>query len=567
MRKWKVFLVLGFLIAGRGGAATLVVDPKSANASDTGPGSRSFPLQTIAEGMNRLMPGDTLNIAGGVYREAIRIPRRSWSVSAPTTIQAMDGTQVLIKGSRIFDNWRSKAPGVWEHPLADQPQQVFVNGKPLRQLGGTIFDGYPVRRDHPLSQLHANQGGIWPARIKFDASELSDASFYFDEGAKKLLIRVDLQSLDHVQVEVSLAPVLLLGMELEAVTIRGISFEHASTTTRSRNGALALGGRKITVDRVTVRNVDGVGITASGEDIVIQNSRFDSCGQLGMNLRGTRYQLINNQTNGNNTRGFNKWWEAGGAKFVGQGGLKDSLILEHTSMYNNGDGLWFDWGNERNRVERGVFAFNTGFGIHYEASSWATIIDNLAVGNGQRGIYLIESRNSLIAHNFVAFNKLEGVAIIEEGRKDATGILDLKPMDNVVVANIVAWNQGSAVVLPGMKWKNMSDNNTFVVTNERTPPLFSMGWPTTLNPRVALAEWRTLEGQDRNSVVLTIAPSAQTELALRNKQQLAYPLPELRTAIANHRIKWRGTYRPNSPTIALGESVGPRRISMPESRK
>lgn len=539
------------------GAATIYVDPSDARSSDGGHGAIASPLRSLAEAMRRVAPGDTVNIAPGVYREPLILPRRRWSATAPTLIQGSEFGEVLIKGSRVLKGWSEIRPGVWAHPLAEEPQQVFVDGRALRQIGGTVFGGFPEKADHSLSRLHTEQGGIWPGRVAGSANAVSEGMFFFDREEQLLIIGVRGSPSDSVIVEASLAPVLMLADDVEGLTIRRLSFQHAATTSNGRRGAIAMSGRRLVIEKVSVRDVDGIGLTVAGEDVTISDSRFDGCGQLGINARGVRFQLLNNQTNGNNTRGFNKWWEAGGAKFIGNGGLKDSRVVGHTAIHNLGDGLWFDWGNERNRIERSVVAFNSGFGIHYEASSQGTIVDNVSFGNGQRGIYLMESRNSLVAHNFVAMNQLEGIAIVDEGRRDSKLLLDLRPRDNVVAANIIAWNRGPAVILPGRSFSNRSIGNLFLTAGASAEPLFAMGWPRSARDRLSLASWRADEQQDVESEVLSVEPTAETLRAV-STGIYRFPLEESLAARRNFRPLRLEVQGPDGVPIAIGGQVGPR---------
>jgi hypothetical protein len=54
--------------AGNASAATLNVEPT--NGSDANPGTAAQPLRTLAEGLDRAVAGDTIQLAGGVYHEA-----------------------------------------------------------------------------------------------------------------------------------------------------------------------------------------------------------------------------------------------------------------------------------------------------------------------------------------------------------------------------------------------------------------------------------------------------------------------------------------------------------------
>lgn len=509
-----ILALAGCLSAVVGEAAVRHVDPTHPAARDAGEGGAASPYRTIGHAMKRLMPGDVLEIAPGLYREALVFPERDWS-AGPTLIQGRDGGAVLIKGSEVVTGWEPLGGGLYvKRPWTVNSQQVFVDGAPLQQIGGTILNGYPDKPNHPMKRLHASQGGIWPGRVPGGVGEMTDHSFHYDENSRSLYVKVPFDSLEGSTVEASVRPYLALGKGLRHVTLKNLRFQHANTTAVSQSGAVTLSGDGLVLDGIEVTRVDGNGLDLSGDRNVIENSRANFCGQVGMKVRGRANRLLDNETSFNNTRGFNKWWEAGGAKFVGAGGLQDSEVAGHRAIGNHGDGVWFDWMNRNNRVHGGVFAYNAGFGIHYEASRQGYLHDNYVFGNKQRGIYLPDSSDSVVAHNLVAANGMEGIAVVDE--RGAGRRAELKARGNRILGNIVAWNGRAALVLPEDGLENTSDYNLFLADKE--PPSFSQGWGSRGRPvRKGLAQWTAASGQDARSWSETLALPAELLAALNRR--------------------------------------------------
>lgn len=492
-------------------AAVRYVVPDHPQAEDSGWGTADKPYRTLAFAMSRLMPGDVLRIAAGTYREALILPRRAWSKDVPTTIEGDPDRPVVLLGTDVVADWEAVGAGRYvKRAWAAEPQQVLVNGAMLKQIGGTIFMGYPVRLGHELGRLHRSQGGIWPTRQEGTPDDMPPGSFLYDAATRALYLRT-VDGSPPESVEVATRPFLIHGENVAGIVIRNIHGRHASTTTASRQAAVTLNGQGNTLENLVVEDVDGVGVQISGDDNVLRNSRVVRSGFLGIKARGQRVLIEHNEVSHNNTRGFNKWWEAGGMKFVGQGGLRNSRVADNRVHHNYGDGIWFDWGNQDNRIERNLVAYNQGFGIHYEACAGAHILDNRVFGNKQRGIYLPHGRDSWVAHNLVVANGLDGIVAVDEGRNDPKGQLDLRPRNNRVLANVVAWNGGAAVILPGTEYQNVSNGNLFV---EAGAPMFSMGWPKMLSPRMPLREWQTKHEQDRDSrhVTASMPASVRTNL-------------------------------------------------------
>ena len=550
-------LVLWALSCGVAWASLRYVSPDHPQASDAGEGSIDRPYLSITAAMTRMLPGDTLRIAPGVYRESIIFPPRAWSIDKPTSIIGSDSGTVTLLGTVPVVAWESIGNGQFiRRRWAIEPQQILVNGVMLKQVGGTIFKGYPVQPDHELATLHKSQGGIWPSRLLGTRADMPPGSFLYDAAKRELLIQIASNTLSDSLVEVAVRPYLVQGQNVSGVSISNIRFQFSNTTTTSRQAAVTLIGSGNTLDGLVIEDADGVGIEVSGDENVVRNCRVTRSGFLGIKARGRNVFIENNEISFNNTRRFNKWWEAGGMKFVGGGGLQSSRISNNRVHHNYGDGIWFDWGNDGNRVDHNLSAYNEGFGIQFEASSGGQFLDNQVFGNHQRGIYLIHSRDSIVAHNLVVANGLDGIAVIDEQRSDPKGILDLRPRGNKVFANLVAWNGAAALILPGAEYSNRSDANLYF--QEIGSPYFSMGWPKGMFNKRRLSDWQTKERQDQASKLISTAMPDKIKTGFA-KENLAIEWDLIAAAVNQFKVPVESlqTFLPTD--LDLNTRVGPRR--------
>ncbi|MGH8728858.1 MAG: right-handed parallel beta-helix repeat-containing protein, partial [Burkholderiales bacterium] len=144
------------------------------------------------------------------------------------------------------------------------------------------------------------------------------------------------------------------------------------------------------------------------------------------------------------------------------------------------------------RIEGCVSAYNKGEGIHYEISSGAHIKNNLVFGNGRRGIYISNSRYSVVEHNLVVFNKLNSIAVNNVSYRESA----FPPRGNIVRGNLVAWGGQQELMLPRAAFGNTSNGNLFL---DAVPPTFGVWQEGSWPGAKGLAAWRSLSGQDRNS--------------------------------------------------------------------
>lgn len=507
--------------------------------------------ETLPLRLQQFRSGDTLLLKPGVYRVTIDLRNRMAEPEAPSVIRGdvSGGGRVVLRGSDVLSDWRVAAPGIFVHDLDKETSQVFVNGRLLQQIGGTVFDGYPENARSDYRALHPHDGGIWPGRkAAVPWRSLPAESFWYDRHSRRLYVRTseDLQD-SSVRTEASQRERVLFLENVQFMQVQDVDIEHANTSVTNRGGALvAWRSRDVSLRGIRASWNDLIGIQLAGERISLMNSEAMYNGQVGVSAFGSRIDVQQVKASYNNRRGFNKWWEAGGFKFIGfdDGALRDSTVVDCQALFNRGDGIWFDWKNRDVQVARNVSAYNAGFGIHYEASSGGLIEDNLIFGNAQRGVYLSASRTSLVRHNLILGNGGEGVvSVTDQDRKDNQG-RRLDSDTNRVEGNVIAWNAEGAVYLSS-DVGNVSNRNVFFGGGASSR--FSVNYPSPLNlPVYGLEAWFQRTGQDARSWWMNAPMPSSWAAYLKAQSTAKAPLITLV-------LDARG--RPTDQHVVLGQDV------------
>jgi len=108
----KQFLFLFFLACVSVGAEEYHV---AVSGSDTAPGSASAPFRTINFAAGKALPGDTVTVHEGVYREWVDPLYGGESSSRRILYRSFPGEKVVVKGSEVVDKWKKVkgAKDVW----------------------------------------------------------------------------------------------------------------------------------------------------------------------------------------------------------------------------------------------------------------------------------------------------------------------------------------------------------------------------------------------------------------------------------------------------------------------
>jgi hypothetical protein len=228
---------------------------------------------------------------------------------------------------------------------------------------------------------------------------------------------------------------------------------------------VVLAGRYDTMEDCVVEVMNASGATFAGEDAVVRRCVFRDNGQLGFGA-GRAHRLLFTEclVEINNTKGFDRGWEAGGNKLA----LCRGAVLERSRFVRNrGNGIWFDIGNTNCTVRQCLIADNEDAGIFYEISFSLHAYDNVIAGNGfaatagawgaQAGISLSSSPGCTIERNVIAGNR-EGFNFREQLRTTPT-IDDRagRPVwnhDDLIRHNLIVLNREAQV----WGWFDVKDN-------------------------------------------------------------------------------------------------------------
>jgi len=485
-----VRVVLGWTATAATPAGSIyVVDQRHPRADDHNPGTPDAPWKTIGRAAATVQAGDTVLIRSGVYREKVTV-EGSGTAEKPIRFVADRAANVVITGADVLSDWTRE----------EGPDPIFSTPWPH------VFIGWNPSRAHPDDDYHRLIGRAeqvfvqgYPLRQVLRREQLGRGTFFVDEAAKRLIVWSDSNAdLPKVRVEASTRPVLWESRG-EHIHVRGLRFRYAANPAQ---GGAAVFGRNSVVEDCIFERMNSIGATFTGEHIVVRRCLFQDNGQMGFSANGAHYLWFTGcVVRNNNTKGWNRGWEAGGNKWV----MSRGVVLERSQFLDNrGHGIWFDIGNEDCTVRHCLIADNEDAGIFYEISYGLRAHDNVIIGNGfadspgawgaAAGISLSSSPYCVIERNLLIGNK-EGFNFREQERTTPRlGRQGEEPVwnhDQILRHNVLAYNRDAQTwgwfdVLDERHWplalqQKPADAPQPVAKTQRGDVAFDEnGWPVNL---------------------------------------------------------------------------------------
>jgi hypothetical protein len=434
-------------------AATIEVAQENPHASDDASGTPESPLKTLSQAAEKARAGDVIIIRAGTYRERV-LMNTSGTAAAPIRFEAALGEYVVLTGADRLTHWQKQDGtrpiyGVaWQHKFIDwNPGMTHPADEYHRTIGRceqVAINGYLLRQTLSLEQL---------APGAFFVDVTNKTLFAWDTANRDL-------NKTHAEASVRQE---IFRVEGDHIQLRGLHFRYAANM--AQHGAVILAGRFNTMEDCVVEFVNARGASFQGEDAVVRRCVFRDNGQLGFGAsRAHRLLFTESLVENNNTKNFDRGWEAGGNKLV----LCHDAILERSRfLRNHGNGIWFDIGNTNCIVRQCLIADNDDAGIFYEISFSLRAHDNVIIGNGfaptagawgaQAGISLSSSSGCIVERNIIAANR-EGFNFREQMRTTRTmedrAERPIWNHDELVRNNFLVFNREAQV----WGWFDVKDN-------------------------------------------------------------------------------------------------------------
>lgn len=448
--------------------------------NDSNPGEAATPLRSIREAASRAMPGDTVTVHEGIYREEISPPRGGESEERRIVYQAAPGENVVIKGSEQVKGWEKLGHDTWRLVL---PNAFFGGFNPYRdEIRGDWFQA--EGRKHHTGAVYQN--GYWLTEAATLAEVLKapgKAALWFGEvDAERTTIHAQLPGIDPnregIEINVRQSVFYPRKTGINFITVRGFTLEQAATNwappTAEQVGLIGTHWSKgWIIEHNTIRYSTCTGVTLgkhgdrfdntsadtaegyvetikrglaagwSKETIghhTVRGNHISHCEQAGIvGSLGAAFSTIS----GNHIHDIHVRQLFGGAE---QAGIKihaaiDTLIAgNHVHHCNRG--IWLDWMAQGTRVTRNLLHDSLGAeDLFVEVNHGPFLVDHNVMLS--RRAILDWSQGGAYAHNLIAGAIIPRAELrretpwLEEHGTRIRGIANIKGGDNRFYQNIL----------------------------------------------------------------------------------------------------------------------------------
>lgn len=422
----------------------------STAGDDSAAGSADHPFKTISRAAQAAMPGDTVLVRAGVYRERVS-PPRGGATGKPIVYRAVRGDRVFVKGSMLWrPGWRDEGGGVYSAVPADElfddrspeyvdhhnPFKVRLASTPwgqqglseaiLRDAGEDRIGNCDESIAYTCGQVFVNKQRYLEVPVK---GELAAECWWYEPGEGRVFVHFGKKKPMQQTIELTTRRRIFAPIRrgLGHIVVEGFIFEHSGNQyptnfwkidANAQKGAVGTeAGHHWVIRRNVIRHaktfaldvgmVDRHGAPLKPRDVLVEENYILDNGSAGILSNGSERLVIRgNVILRNNQLRFIgiKRWEQAGVKChsFDEGLIEGNYIASNYKTY----GIWLDNQFLDCRVTRNIIRDNGRAGVFLEMSDYgfdSLLIDhNIVLDNHENAIYIHDASGATFVHNILA---------------------------------------------------------------------------------------------------------------------------------------------------------------------
>ncbi len=482
----------------------IIVAQNHPQASDEGLGTSKHPLKTISRAVELAVPGSTILVHEGIYRELVA-PVTGGNADAPITFKAVPGEEVIISAADTWNpEWTHVTGNVYKAKVEDD---IFKGNMDHYNPFETKMDLRTRHKDHTVTGIPCYKDGyeidltlgqvVVNGDLFMEVSSLSPSVYNYENtwkySSEEKCIYIHFTNgviPENQKIEITtrrqcFAPEV---RGLGYINVQGFIMKYAGNqhpgafwimTENKQAGALSTkSGHHWIIEDNIIKHNKSIGIDFGNEGVVeglsiprdsvrnhiIRNNIISDNGIGGIMGAGSRGVVIEgNLIQNNNTLKMHSW-EVGGIKTHFFNGIIRNNIVVDNHCY----GVWLDNDYTGARVTQNIIHNNSDRGIFLEMGKGPAIIDNNIIsstnigasGEGKKfygdGIYAHDAGGFIISNNIIFDNEGFGISMRTlPGRA--------LPTENIkIVNNYILDNKEGAVNIP---FDGIYANNNYCENN------------------------------------------------------------------------------------------------------
>lgn len=386
-----------------------------------GDGTKENPFRTIGQAADIAMPGDTVIIGGGTYREWVNPKNGGLGNNQRITYINAEGEHPVISGAEIIEGWTPFEGDVWRtevnnamfcgyNPYADEIFGDWYDGLgQVHHTGEVFLDGVAMYEAASLAALLDKTGTTERTLRWFAVTEEKQTVFYGDFGGKNP---------NDCCTEISVRPYCFFPQRegLDFITVSGLTMCRAATQWApptafqpgligphwskgwiienckihdSKCSGISLGKKRDIKDNCWSKNPEKGGAQTYTEIIfsnlrdgwnrekigghIVRNNEIYNCGQAGIVgcMGGAFSDIV-----GNHIHHINDRHEFSGAEMAGiKLHAAIDTIASNNTFHHCVNGLWLDWEAQGAIVRKNTF-FDNNQDLFIEVCHGPALVEN-----------------------------------------------------------------------------------------------------------------------------------------------------------------------------------------------